>query len=50
MVQLGGFPGRFLGPLLKTGLLVMKNVLKQLAKSALISLEIIATSETDAAI
>ena len=31
MVQLGGFLGRFLGPLLKTGLLLIKNVIKTLA-------------------
>ena len=32
IVQLGGFLGRLLGPLLKTGLLLMKNVIKPLAK------------------
>ena len=51
MVQLGGFLGRLLGPLLKTGLLLMKNVLKTLAKSVLIPLELtISASATDAAI
>ena len=40
MVQLGGFLGRLLGPLLKTGLLLMKNILKPLAKSVLIPLEL----------
>ena len=30
--QSGGFLGRLLGPLLKTGLLLMKNVTKRLAK------------------
>ena len=38
MVQLGGFLGRLLGPLLKTGLLLMENILQPLAKSALIPL------------
>ena len=33
IVQPGGFLGRFLGPLLKTGLPLMKNVLKPLAAS-----------------
>ena len=32
----GGFLGRLLGPLLKTGLPLMKNVIKPLAKSVLI--------------
>ena len=32
--QSGGFSGRLLRPLLKTGLPLMKNVLKQLAKTA----------------
>ena len=36
--QAGGFLGRFLGPLLKTGLPLMKNVLKPLAKNVLIPL------------
>ena len=36
MVDLGGLLHRFLGPLLKAGLPVMKNVLKSLAKSVLI--------------
>ena len=34
----GGFLGRLLGPLLKAGLPLMKNVLKPLAKSILIPL------------
>ena len=38
MVQLGGFLGSLLGPLLKTGLLLMKNVITPLAKSVLIPL------------
>ena len=37
MIQSGGFIGRLLGPLLKTGLPLMKNVIKPLAKSVLIS-------------
>ena len=51
MVQLGGFLGRLLRPLLKTGLHLMKNVLKPLAKSVLKPLGLIAAaSTTDAAI
>ena len=38
MIQSGGFLGRLLGPLLKTGLPLIKNVIKPLAKSVLISL------------
>ena len=38
LTQSGGFLGRLLGPLLKTGLPLMKNVIKPLAKSALIPL------------
>ena len=50
MIQLGGFLG-LLGPLLKTGLRLMKNVIKPLAKSVLISLELTAAaSAADAAI
>ena len=49
--QSGGFLGRLLGPLLKTGLPLMKNVLKPLAKSVLIPLGLTAAaSATDAAI
>ena len=49
--QSGGFLGRSLGPLLKTGLPLMKNVLKQLAKSVLMPLGLTAAaSATDAAI
>ena len=36
--QSGGFLGRLLGPLLKTGLLLIKNIIKPLAKSVLIPL------------
>ena len=49
--QSGGFLGRLLGPLLKTGLSLIGNVLKPLAKSFLIPLGLRASaSATDAAI
>ena len=49
--QSGGSWGRNLGPLPKTGLPLMKNVLKPLAKSVLISLGLTAAaSANDAAI
>ena len=49
--QSGGFLIRLLGPLLKTGLPLMKNVIKPLAKSVLIALWLTATaSAIDAAI
>ena len=38
MIQSGGFLGRLIGPLLKTGLPLMKNVIKPLAKSVLMPL------------
>ena len=38
MIQYGGFLGRLLGPLLKTRLPLIKNVIKPLAKSILIPL------------
>ena len=41
-MQSEGVLGRFLIPLLKTGLPLMKNVLKSLAKSVLIPLELVA--------
>ena len=51
IVQLGGFLSRLLGPLLKTGLLLMKNIIKPLAKTVLIPLGLIAeASKTDAVI
>ena len=51
MGQSGGFSRRLLGPLLKTGLPLMKNVLKPLAKSVLIPLGLTAAeSGSDAAI
>ena len=49
--QSGGFLGRLLGSLLKTELVLMKNVLKQLAKSVLIPLGLsAAASPRDTAI
>ena len=51
MIQSGGFLGRLLGPLLKTGLFLMKNVIKPLAKSILIPLGLTAAaSAADAGI
>ena len=51
MIQSGGFLGRLLGPLLKTGLPLMKSVIKPLAKSVLILLRLTAaTSAADAGI
>ena len=51
MVQLGGFLGRLLGPLLKTRLPLMKNVITPLAKSVLIPLWLtVTTSVADAGI
>ena len=51
MIQLGGFLGRLLGPLLKTGLPLIKNVIKPLAKSVLIPLGLTAAaSAADAGI
>ena len=44
MIQSGGFLGRLLGPLLKTGLPLIKNVIKPLAKSVLIALGLTATA------
>ena len=51
MIQSGGFLGRLLGPLLKTGLPLMKSVIKPLAKSVLIPLGLTAAaSAADAGI
>ena len=51
MIQSGGFLGRLLGPLLKTGLPLIKNVIKPLAKSILIPLGLTAAaSAADAGI
>ena len=44
MIQSGGFLGRLLGPLLKTGLPLMKSVIKPLAKSVLIPLGLAAAA------
>ena len=44
MIRSGGFLGRLLGPLLKTGLPLIKNVIKPLAKSVLISLGLTAAA------
>ena len=47
IIQSGGFLGKLLGPLLKTGLPLIKNVIKPLAKSVLIPLGL--TAATSAA-
>ena len=44
MIQSGGFLGRLLVRLLKTALSLMKNVIKPLAKSVLIPLELTAAA------
>ena len=51
MIQFGGFLGRLLGPLLKTGLPLMKSVIQPLAKTLLIPLRLTAAaSAADAGI
>ena len=51
MTQSGGFLGKFLGPLLRTGLPLMKSVIKPLAKSVLVPLGLTAAaSAADAGI
>ena len=51
MIQSGGFLGKLLGPLIKTGLPLMKSVIKPLAKSVLIPLGLTAAaSAADAGI
>ena len=51
MIQSGGYLGKLLGPLLKTGLPLIKNVITSLAKSALIPLGLTAAaSAADAGI
>ena len=51
MIQSGGFLGKLLGPLLKTGLSLMKSVIKSLGKSVLIPLGLTAAaSAADAGI
>ena len=44
VIQSEGFLGRLLGPLLKTGLPLIKNVIKPLAKIVLIPLELTAAA------
>ena len=44
MIQSRGLLGTLLGPLLETGLLLMKNVIKPLAKSVLIPLGLTAAA------
>ena len=51
IIQSGGFLGKLLGPLLKTALALIKNVIKSLAKSVLIPLGLTtAASAADARI
>ena len=51
MIQSSGFLGRLLGPLLKTRLSLMKNVMKRLTKNALIPLGLtVAASAADSGI
>ena len=51
MIQSGGFLGRLLGPLLKTGLPLIKNMIKPSVKSVLIPLGLsAAASAADAGI
>ena len=51
IIQSGGFLGKLLGPLLKTGLPLIKNVIKLLAKNVLIPLGLTAAaSAADAGI
>ena len=44
IIQSGGFLGKLLGPLLKTGLQLIKNEIKPLAKSVLIPLGLTAAA------
>ena len=46
MIQSGGFLGKLLGPLLKTGLPLIKNIIKTMPKSVLIPLRLTATAST----
>ena len=50
MVQSRGFLGRLLDLLIKTGLPLIKNVIKPLAKSVLIPLRLTAAASADAMI
>ena len=43
MIKSGGFPGKLLGPLLKTGLPLMKKAIQPLAGSVLIPSGLTAT-------
>ena len=47
MIQSGGFLGRLLDPLLKTGLPLIRNVIKPLAKSVLIPLGLTAAASPE---
>ena len=44
MIKLGGFLGRLLGPLLRTGVPLMKSVIQPLAKSVLIPIGLTAAA------
>ena len=44
MIQLGGFLGKLLGPLLRTGLSSMKSVIQPLVKNVLIPLGLTAAA------
>ena len=44
MIQSGGFLGKLLGPLLKTGLPLIKSIIKPLAKSVLVPLGLTAAA------
>ena len=46
IIQSGGFLSKLLGPLLKTGLPLIKNVIKPLAKSVFIPLGLTAATAT----
>ena len=48
MIQSGGFLGRLLGPLLKTGLPLTKSIIKPLAKSVLLPLGLTAQASAAA--
>ena len=50
MIQLGGFLDRLLGPLLRTGLPLMKSVIQTLAKSVLILLRLTAAAAAAASV
>ena len=47
MIQSGGFLGRLLGPLLKAGLPLIKNVIKPLAEGVLIPLGLTAAASAE---